>query len=115
MKVLFSLLWLLNFSQMQHPVGDPVTAPPAAAQTSESIAQPENPPPVVRSTGTVVKYYRGQGIGQIKPQSSGTLITVLIKDVTGRRRIDVNTEVTYIESNDRKNGRRATAVEVVKP
>ncbi len=109
MKVLFSLLWLLNFSPLPNPPGEPVTAAPATP-----AAQPAKAPPV-RSMGTVIEFFEGQGIGRIKPNSSNTTITVLMSDVNGKVKVEINSQVSYIESNDLRRGRRATEVEVIKP
>ncbi len=65
--------------------------------------------------GTVVEYYEGNGIGKIRPRSSDQTITVLVSDIKGSKKLQVNTEVSYIEVNNRKNGRRASEVDVVNP
>lgn len=114
-KILFSIYWLLHISPFDCPSA--YSVPPSSEPSkveSAAGAQPENLVPV-RSMGTVVEYFEGNGIGKIKPKSSNNTITVLVSDVNGRQKLQVNTEVTYVESNNPKHGRRATQVEVVKP
>lgn len=114
MKVLFSLLWLLHFSPVSNPPGEPVvSAAPVTTQDCSPVTQPENTTRV-RSMGTVIEYFEGNGIGVIKPQS-GSNITVLVSDIEGRQTVKVNSIVSYIESNTPKKGRRATEVQVTKP
>lgn len=110
MKVLFSLLWLLNFSTVQNlPSGEPVTAAPPPEQTS--AAQPANPP--VYYTGTVISFNEQTGMGRIKPSTSGDEIAVLATETS--QKIEAGQQVSYTQSNDRRHGTRATGVKVVKP
>ena len=112
MKVLFSLLWLLNFSPVQNPPGDPVTATPAPATVEQtSAAQPANPP--FYYTGTVVSFNEQTGMGRIKPSTSDNEIAVLATETS--ESIEAGQQVSYTQSSDKRRGTRATGVRVIKP
>jgi cold shock CspA family protein len=113
MKVLFSLLWLLNFSPVQHgSSGEPATAVPAPA-TTEQTPPPQSANTPFYYTGTVVSFNEQTGMGRIKPSTSGNEIAVLATETS--QRIEAGQQVSYTQSSDRRHGTRATGVKVIKP
>jgi len=108
MKVLFALLWTLNFSTPSSTIVDLNSTTPFAAVQNTIVPAEDKP---VRGVGTVLFFKERNGIGLIQ-QSSGKEIPFYANDT--QKEYGFGTKVTFDWKKDQKRGERATNIEEIK-